>query len=346
MKTNRESQDRSWSPAASFWQPYPLPPWYDIDPEEAPERSQIDSDEKATHVIADAQATAAGPHAQRSSDAGPLSVPEQQAERKPQWSSDAGPLSVPGQQAERNPQRSSDAGPLSVPEQQPERNPQRSSDAGPLSVPEQQPEHNPQRSSDAEPLTVPEQQTHPSGLLRRRWSIVVGILTFVAVALLGSFVVSARPITYEAVVTLVVVPSKQVPVSQAAGLFDTLSRGQVVATAAELFQQERWHRDVPGVIVTAGSITPSAVIKVAASGPAQSQVVDVLSDIVRKATPEANRLLDPYQVVRLDTTTPQAEAIGLTRPMLYGMVVLASLFVAAFMYRVWPRAVKWTRRLR
>jgi capsular polysaccharide biosynthesis protein len=306
MKTNPESQDRSLSPATSGWELYPLPPWHDTDPEETPVRGLVDSDEEATHLISDAQTKA----------------------------------------AEHKPQRTNNTEFRTAAKQQTEHNPQPTNNTELRTAAKQQTEHNPQPTNNTELRTAPEQQTHPPVRPRRRWSIVVGILTFVAVALLGSFVAAARPITYEAVTTVVVVPSKNMTVLEAAGLYDTLSRGQVVATAAEVFQQERWRRDAPGVTVTAGSITPSAVIKVAASGSTPSQVVDVLNDVMWKATPEANRLLDPYKVVRLDTTPPHAEPIGLTRPVLYCMVALASLFAGAFMYRVWPRAVKWVRRPR
>jgi hypothetical protein len=326
MKTNPESQDRSLSPATSGWELYPLPPWHDTDPEETPVRGLVDSDEEATHLISDAQTKA--------------------AEHKPQRTNNTEFRTAAEQQTEQNPQPTNNTELRTAAEQQTEQNPQPTNNTELRTAAKQQTEHNPQPTNNTELRTAPEQQTHPPVRPRRRWSIVVGILTFVAVALLGSFVAAARPITYEAVTTVVVVPSKNMTVLEAAGLYDTLSRGQVVATAAEVFQQERWRRDAPGVTVTAGSITPSAVIKVAASGSTPSQVVDVLNDVMWKATPEANRLLDPYKVVRLDTTPPHAEPIGLTRPVLYCMVALASLFAGAFMYRVWPRAVKWVRRPR
>jgi hypothetical protein len=403
MKTNPESQERSLSPAASGWELYPLPPWHDTDPEEAPVRGQVDSDEEATHLISDAQTKAAENNSQRTNNTEPRTAPEQQTEHDPQQINNTQVPDLADEQVVASagaelpqvskgdngweisfltasliyPQPSPQDDELDwtwewldVPAEQdadsalidvdddtelmaeldeiPQSFVEIDADgwADSLTAREHPTEHNPQQTNNTESRTAPEQQSHHSVRPRRRWSIVVGILTLVAVALLGSFLVAARPITYEAVTTVVVVPSKKVAILEAAGLYDTLSRGQVVATAAEVFQQERWRRDAPGVKVTAGSITPSAVIKVAASGTTPSQVVQVLNDVMWQATPEANTLLDPYKVVRLDTTPPHAEPIGLTRPAMYGMVALASLFAGAFMYRVWPRAVKRIRRIR
>jgi hypothetical protein len=383
MKINPESKHSGLSPAASDWQLYPLPPWYDAGPEERPVQALVDSYEEATHLISDAQTKAAEHNLQQINN---TQVPDL-ADEQVVASADA---ELPKESKGHNGwQISFLTASLVYPQPSPEDDEQdwtwewldvpteQDADSAHIGVdddtelmaeldgipqslveidadgwaesrtaPEQQTGHNPQHNNNTEPRTAPEQQTHPPVRPRRRLSIVVGLLAFVAVALLGSFVVAARPITYEAVTTVVVVPSKNMPVIQTAGLYDTLSRGQVVATAAEVFQQERWRRNAPGVIVTAGSITPSAVIKVAASGPTPSQVVQVLNDVIWQATPEANTLLDPYRVVRLDTTPPHAEPIGLTRPLMYGMVALASLFAGAFMYRVWPRAVKRIRRPR
>ena len=194
------------------------------------------------------------------------------------------------------------------------------------------------------PVAVQAEGTSPSPRGRGRLPVVVGVPTFIVLAVLGIVLISSRPVSYTADLAVVVVPSKKVSVEQAAALFDSLSRGQVVATAAEIYQQRRWRSDASEVVISAGNVAPSSVINITAVGRSPEEVVEVLSGVVSRATPEANRLLNPYTVLRLDEISPEVETAGLGRPLQYGLVALAALFGAALMAQLSVRLERWFQR--
>lgn len=166
----------------------------------------------------------------------------------------------------------------------------------------------------------------PAPKVRRRAApapVAAGLAALVLAAL-AAFMI---PTKYSSSANLVVVPATTATPEQAASLFDTLSRGQIVATAAQVYQEDRWVSSHPGVSVTAGGVTPSAVMVVTATGSDRAAVSTALTETIKSATPTVNRAIAPYQIVQL-TAAPQATSTGVSRSTLVVLAAILGLLVA------------------
>ncbi|AKT50123.1 hypothetical protein [Arsenicicoccus sp. oral taxon 190] len=162
----------------------------------------------------------------------------------------------------------------------------------------------------------------PRPALRRlRWPALVGVLVAAVVGLL----LLQRPTTYTSTIDVVVVPAKAASATDSAALFDTLSRGQVIATAAEMYAQPRWNPQAGRVEVTAGNIAPSAVVKVTAAGTDAAAVRSTLDQVVDTATPEITKVLAPYTVQVLQQQPSAPTGKGFSLPLKVLLALLAGL---------------------
>lgn len=169
-------------------------------------------------------------------------------------------------------------------------------------------------------------------------SIAFAVLAALLVIGVGSTFVLTRSPTYEASLDVLVTPPPGASANDAASLFDSLSKGQVAATAAEIYRQPQWHGDRIGS-VEAGVVTPSAVVHVVGRASSAPEAEELVQAVVAAAGPTVNRVLDPYLVSRLDTVAPAAAAVGLSRALQLGLVVLAALVVGGAVQRLTrPRA--------
>lgn len=138
-------------------------------------------------------------------------------------------------------------------------------------------------------------------------SFALGLL----VALIGIIYGFATPQNWTAERTVVIVPNSE-KISETASLYESLSRGQIPATAAEIYGQKRWHPDTPAVKVVAGVIPPSAVLQVTATGTNRADVEATLSRVIDTATPQVNITLAPYRISILDDQQAVARTSGLS----------------------------------
>lgn len=186
---------------------------------------------------------------------------------------------------------------------------------------------------DPEPDTGPAttRETKPNGrrsepaasaVLTR--AVVLSLVSALLVLVAGGLVVLTRSSTYEASVDVLVSPVAGATDADAASLFDTLSKGQVAATAAEIYRQPQWRGDRVGT-VEAGVITPSAVIQVVGRASSAAEAQELVLAVLAAADPTVNRVLDPYRVDRLDTAAPSTAPVGLSRPLQLALVLLAAL---------------------
>ena len=169
-----------------------------------------------------------------------------------------------------------------------------------------------------------------AGLTR---AVVLAALAALLVMAAGSAFVLTRSTTYEASVDVLVSPSSGASATDAASLFDSLSKGQVAATAAEIYRQHQWQGDRSGT-VEAGVVTPSAVIQVVARATSATAAQELVEAVVTAADPTVDRALAPYQVSRLESAEPTAALVGLSRALRLGLVVLAALVVGGAVLRV------------
>ncbi len=130
-------------------------------------------------------------------------------------------------------------------------------------------------------------------------------------------------------VDVVIVAAKTEKMNDQAALYEALSRGQIVATAASVFGQPQWTADHPGVQLTAGSVAPSALIQVQAVGSDDEEVRTALMAAVRAATVEVNQMLAPYSARPLSEGEPRMSSVGLTAP-IRGLLVVIATFAAAY----------------
>lgn len=191
-------------------------------------------------------------------------------------------------------------------------------------------------TSTTDPSTTEDPSTTDSSPTRRSrrpvWALVLGLVAALAVGALGTAYVLAQAPVYEAQVDVLVSPSQTASNSDAAALFDSLSRGQVAATAAEIYRQERWHTGERGT-VEAGVVTPSAVIQVTAQASTAAQATKLVESVVANADPEIDKALAPYQVERLDDTNPTATVVGLSRGLMLVLVLVAAVVAGAAVWR-------------
>lgn len=156
-------------------------------------------------------------------------------------------------------------------------------------------------------------------------ALVVGLLTL----LVGLFVTTQQKQVYSATVNVVVVPGTTTDVQESAMLFDSLSRGQIAATAAQLYTQDRWHPSTPDVVVSAGTIAPSSMIKILARGTDPEAVSAAAADTVNNASSEVDALLKPYRAVAMETDRPEPTPVGLSKVLLLGITVVGALVAGA-----------------
>ena len=156
-------------------------------------------------------------------------------------------------------------------------------------------------------------------------SLVVALI----VAGTGLILTSQHSTTWSTHREVVIAPGMHTNLDQAAALYDSLSRGQVVATASEIFAQPRWHADAQGVTVTAGAIPPSAVVQVTATGTDARLVATTVDEVISSATAEVNATLAPYAVVTLGDGRAEPQPVGLSRAVLSAVAVLAGLLAGA-----------------
>jgi len=164
-------------------------------------------------------------------------------------------------------------------------------------------------------------------------AVALALAAAVVVLLPGGTYVLTTSTTYESAVDVLVTPATGTSDNDAAALFDSLSKGQVAATAAEIFRQQRWKADRNGSI-EAGVVTPSAVVQVVGRAASRRAARELVQSVVTAATPEVNRDLDPYRVSRLDAKEPAATPVGLSRRLRLGLVLLAALVVGGAALRL------------
>jgi capsular polysaccharide biosynthesis protein len=164
-------------------------------------------------------------------------------------------------------------------------------------------------------------------------AVALAVLAALVVLAAGSTFVLSRGRTYEASLDVLVTPSAGTADTDAASLFDSLSKGQVAATAAEIYRQRQWQGDRIGT-VEAGVVTPSAVIQVVGRAASATEAQELVDAVVEAADPTIDRALDPYRVSRLDSAAPSVAPVGLSRSLQLGLVLLAALVVGGAVLRL------------
>ena len=176
--------------------------------------------------------------------------------------------------------------------------------------------------------------------LSGRMSVLIGIVLGVLVAGAGLAYAAAHTPTWSVQRDVVVVPASSTDVSDAAALYDSLSRGQVGATVAEIYGEPRWHTDTPGVTVVAGVVPPSAVVQITASGPNRAAVSRALDEVIASGTRDVNATVAPYRAVVLTKEAPAPTTTGPGRGVLSAVAILAALLAGVLATGLARRATR------
>jgi capsular polysaccharide biosynthesis protein len=167
-------------------------------------------------------------------------------------------------------------------------------------------------------------------------SIVAGAATFVIVVVIGVMLVMARPSQWAAADSVVVLPRQTGSPETMAGYYDTLSRGQIVATFAEILRQQRFQEVVTRQMglspaqanrfdVAVEVVPDTAMISTAVTGPNPSQVEELADGISRMAIDFFAGLRSPYTAIRVSPARDTAERTGAGRESLLAVTAVAGL---------------------
>lgn len=138
-----------------------------------------------------------------------------------------------------------------------------------------------------------------------------------------------RPVEYQAATTLVVLP--QSSASEAASYYDTLSRGQITTTLAEILSIKAVPDD--GSAEIAVEVVPdTSLIEVSATAADADAAEEAADQALGQAEPYFNQLGAPYQVSVVDTAEGSATEIGLAAGLLAAVIAAVSLIAGLATY--------------
>lgn len=184
---------------------------------------------------------------------------------------------------------------------------------------------------------------------------LVGILVAAILAVTGSALVFSRTPRWSATSALIVTPQAAgAGADSLASLYDTLSRGQVAATYAELFRNAQLQRaaekraGVPTSAqrdssVTVTVVTDTSLIDVSATAGSAQNAVRVADAVAQQAQRQANAIGTPYAVNVATTAAGSASRQGHSRAELLSLTLLVAVISGLLVHQAWAGALR-TRR--
>ncbi len=138
-------------------------------------------------------------------------------------------------------------------------------------------------------------------------SAIAGVFAFVIIVGAGAAAVHESTPKWTAQTSLVLLPNKDIDPSEAAGYFDTLSRGQITSTAGEILGLNRFkvgaaselhltRAQTTATSVKASVVTGSSIVNVSVSASSASISERMADTLVSQATDTVNALIAPYQL--------------------------------------------------
>lgn len=197
---------------------------------------------------------------------------------------------------------------------------------------------------------------------QRRLSVgaLVGLVVAAIVAVTGSAAVLSQDQRWSATSALVVTPhAAGAGADSLASLYDTLSRGQVAATYAELFRNPQLQKaaerraGVPtsaqrDISVTVTVVTDTSVIDVSTTAGSAQTAVRVADAVAQQAQRQASAMGTPYAVDVATTAAGSVSHQGHSRTELLGLTLLLAAIAGLLVHQTWAgalRARRWDRAL-
>jgi capsular polysaccharide biosynthesis protein len=141
---------------------------------------------------------------------------------------------------------------------------------------------------------------------------IAGVLFTVLILASGLFWVFSRSHTWAAKAVVVVLPAPGIPSGTAASYYDTLSRGQIVETYAEILRLQRFQEaTIAGLdrataqpaktTVTVAVVPNTALITITATGPSRTVAETLADGVFTQAGNYVRSLAGPYTVTAVST---------------------------------------------
>ena len=187
------------------------------------------------------------------------------------------------------------------------------------------------------------------------FGLLAGILVAVAIVGLGSAAILSRPAKWSAQSTLVILPAKDIDLGAAASYYDTLSRGQIVSTLAEILhlaQVVNTAADQTGLspslrtkTAVAVTVVPNtALVAVSATAPSAQTAERMADAVAQVGQTYIAGLHSPYTASLVSKAAGTATRNGLGLSKLLVILVVAALAAGLgtqqAVYQLYPLAVR------
>ena len=174
-----------------------------------------------------------------------------------------------------------------------------------------------------------------SGRIVRR-SMVVGAVVAVLLLVGGVFYALSQQREYTAESMLVVLPATELDESTSASYYETLSRGQIVATFAEVASGPNFRQQAERELALSGeqaesvttevTVVPNtSVILIRSTAPSAELAQQMVEATTRVSVKYLASLSQPYRVVPVPTGNDAADPSGLSPLVLIGAAVAVAL---------------------
>jgi len=185
-------------------------------------------------------------------------------------------------------------------------------------------------------------------------SIIAGVVVFVILATVG--VVLSQNVSKQWVArsSALVLPSKPVSSEQLPGYYETLSRGQMVTTLAELVRLGEFQTEVADqlglsdsqrdfVAVTVNVVANTAMLQVVATSEDPKLAVAMVDGVVEASTGYIGDLVLPYSLVPVSAGLNNLTETGLSTDMVIGVFLLVALVGGIAVQQAIFQLMKWSQ---
>ncbi|HSK97601.1 MAG TPA: hypothetical protein VK891_13360 [Euzebyales bacterium] len=162
-------------------------------------------------------------------------------------------------------------------------------------------------------------------------SIAAGVVAVLCIGAVAWAFAARRPTGWEAEARVVVLPAGRPGQPVATGYYESLSRGQIVGTFAEMLQLDRFEASAAAglsltpeaqeaVEVRAAVIPDSAMITVIAAAPDRATAEAMADGVVLSSSEELDGFAEPYALELVSSAAGQGHQIGLPG-LEYGLIM-------------------------
>ncbi|MCL7960268.1 MAG: hypothetical protein M8861_08755 [marine benthic group bacterium] len=167
-------------------------------------------------------------------------------------------------------------------------------------------------------------------------SVIAGIVVFALLLTAGVAVAQRTTTQWIARSSALVLPSQPVSPEQLPGYYETLSRGQIVATLAELVRLGEFQAEVADgfelsesqrefVQLEVNVVADTAMLRVVATSEDPNLAIAMVDGVVEEATTYIGDLVLPYALVPVSSGASNLTESGLSTPIVIGIFGLVAL---------------------